>query len=160
MNLFKAKLLIESKENELSKSVYVIVHTFERDGKKLHLAITNNLRNKCRKARIWKSKQFLTAIKNTEYGFDPVKAQSPGGSDGIFILTRNYKPKNEMMKKIFDRFLDKTGDLADEIAKELRISKLDLIPVRLVSHHLRLLGVLKHDTNSNILVLVDYDDTI
>ncbi len=41
----------------------------------------------------------------------------------------------------------------------MRINKSDLIPVRLVSHHLRLLGVLKHDEKSDTLVLVDYDDT-
>ena len=159
MDLIQVKELIESKEKELGNSVFVVVYTFERDGRKLHLAITERLKQRCRKARIWKSKPFLTAIKNVEYGFDPVRAQSPGGSDGIFILTRNYKPKNEMMKKIFDRFLDKSGELADEITKEMKILKSDLIPVRLVSHHLRLLGVLKHDKDEDILILVDFDDT-
>jgi len=33
------------------------------------------------------------------------------------------------------------------------------IPVRLVSHHLRLLGLLKHDKNEDTLMLVDFDDT-
>ena len=133
MDLQEAKRIIEIKEKELPNSVFVIIHTFERDGKKLYLAITERLKKKCRRSRIWKSKPFLTAFKNAEYGYDPVRAQSMGGSDGIFILTRNYKPKNEMMKKIFDRFLDKSDGLSDEIALEMKISKSDLIPVRLVS---------------------------
>lgn len=31
--------------------------------------------------------------------------------------------------------------------------------VRLVSHHMRLLGVLKRDANEDWLILVDIDDT-
>jgi hypothetical protein len=40
--------------------------------------------------RVWKSKAFVTTFKNEAYGFDPVRAQSPGGSDGIFPVSRQY----------------------------------------------------------------------
>jgi hypothetical protein len=158
MNLRDLKTSIESAEPELHKGVFVVAGSFERNGRRLDVALTDRFRKKCKKGRIWKNKAFLTAFKNAEYGFDEKRAMSPGGSDGIFILTRNYRPKNEMMKKIFDRYLDLPGSGAGDVAGDLGVEVEDLIPVRLVSHHLRLIGVLCRSSDDDILVLVDYDD--
>ena len=134
--------MVEKVEGDLKREIYVVFHTYERNDKKLHLALTERLRKKAKKARIWKTPAFLTALKNAEYGFDSDKARSVGGADGIFLLDRDYVPKNEMMKKIFDRFLDKENSGADFIAEKLGTNIDNLLPVRLVSHHLRLLGLL------------------
>ena len=62
-----------------------------------------------------------------------------------------------MMAKIFDRFLDNLDSDANEIAKNLGTSIENLLPVRLVSHQMRLLGVLSRREKSDCLVLVDFD---
>ncbi|MBN1181763.1 MAG: hypothetical protein JXB49_05700 [Bacteroidales bacterium] len=158
MNLSEAKKIIESSEKELENSLFVIAYTFIRDEKKLHLAITERLKQKSRKGRIWKSKAFFTAFKNAKYGYDVNQASSKGGKDGIYLLTRDHVPANEMMNKIFDRFLDKPDQLAIQIADYLKVELDELQAVRIVSHHLRLLGVLKHEDKQDTIILVDYDD--
>ncbi|NOU28879.1 MAG: hypothetical protein HOO96_13325, partial [Polyangiaceae bacterium] len=60
---------------------------------------------------------------------------------------------------VFDRFLDKPDPLVATIATTFGVAPGALSPVRLVSHHLRLLGVLAAQGNAAQLVLVDYDDT-
>lgn len=159
MTLDEAKQLIEQAEPLLNGSPFVAVHVFQRNDKELTLAITDRLRQSCKKARVWKSKPMLTAIKNAEYGFDQNYTRSSGGSDGIFILTRDHQPANQMMKKLFDKFIDKPGSEAQAIADELHTPLNSLVPVRLVSHHLRLLGVLKSSSEGDTLVLVDFDNT-
>ncbi|MCP4130903.1 MAG: hypothetical protein GY754_07960 [bacterium] len=159
MELKQLKEIIETVEAILPEQVFVVVHTFERNGRELHVALTNRLKKACKRGRVWKSKEFLTALKNAEYGFDENHARSPGGSDGIFFLTRDYEPKNEMMKKMFDRFLDKPRSEAETIAGELGAHMSSLLPVRLVSHHMRLLGLLLRGAGEDTLVLVDYDNT-
>lgn len=159
MDLKDIKYKIESIENLLSENTFVVAYTFTRNKRHLQVALTEKLKKACKRGRVWKSKAFLTALKNAEYGFDEKHAKSPGGSDGIFILTREYKPKNAMMKKIFDRFLDKTDNEVNAIINELKTKRESLIPVRLVSHHMRLLGVLTRTKNEDVLVLIDYDDT-
>ena len=143
----------------LANATFVVVHEFERDGRPLTLAITDRLRRTCKKARVWQSKPLLTALKNAEYGFDPNHLHSSGGADGLFLLTRDFRPRNEMMKKLFDRYLDKMGSGAELIADEMRVPLAELLPVRLVSHHMRLLGLLRHADGGDFLVLVDFDDT-
>ncbi len=159
MNLNQAKELLAVMEPLLANAPFVIGHTFERNGRKLSLAITEHFRQACKKGRVWKSKAMLTALKNAEYGFDPHHAHSPGGYDGIFVLTRDYQPKNEMMRKLFDHFLDKPGSEAASIAQALHVPLSSLKPVRLVSHQMRLLGLLLSADNHDTLVLIDYDDT-
>lgn len=159
MDLKDIKYKIESIENLLPDKTFVVANTFTRNGRPIKVALTERLKRACKRGRVWKSKAFLTAFKNAEYGFDERHAKSPGGSDGIFILTRDYKPKNAMMKKIFDRFLDKDDNEVNTIIDELKTKRESLIPVRLVSHHMRLLGVLTRNKNEDVLVLIDYDDT-
>ncbi len=159
MNLEEAKAAVERVESDLSAQSFVVAHTFVRDGRALHLALTDRLRAKCRKGRVWKSKAFLTAFKNAEYGFDPEHAHSPGGSDGIFVLTRDHKPPNTMMKKLFEQYVDKMNSGATDLADAMGTPLEKLIPVRLVSHHLRLLGLLQRGETEDTLVLVDYDNS-
>ena len=158
MELDGLKQLVEASEDRLNGVIYVELQTFERNRRVLKLFITPRFKNKCKKGRVWKSKQMLTALKNAEYGFDEVRSHSPGGNDGIFVLSRDYKPKNEIMKKVFDQFIDKKHSGAEEISRELNLPLATLIPVRLVSHHMRLLGLLARGDILDQLVLVDYDD--
>ena len=125
----------------------------------MHLGITDWLRRIAKRGRIWKSSAFLTALKNAEYGFNESQARSVGGSDGIFLLDRNYKPPNQMMRKIFDQYLDKNSDEIESIARELNTRVDSFRAVRLVSHHLRLLGLLHQNNSGDWIILVDYDDT-
>ena len=159
MKLQDIKSLVTAAEPRLADQPFVVIHRFEEDERAVRLALTERLRKASRRGRVWKSTAFLTALRNAQYGFDETRAHSPGGSDGIFLLTRSFKPQNEMMRKVFDRFLDRPGSGAEDIAKALGASLESLIPVRLVSHHLRLLGVLHRGATGDTLVLVDYDDT-
>jgi len=159
MNLEEASQAIESAERKLRSTGFVVAATFERDGRRIDVCITDSLRRSCRKGRTWKTKPFLTAFKNAEYGFDDKRARSPGGSDGIFEITRGHKPRNDMMKKLFDRYLDRPNSGVSDVLDQLGILADELIPVRLVSHHMRLLGVLNRRDAKDVLVLVDYDDT-
>ena len=159
MKLEQIKASVTSVEGRLDTLPFVIVHEFARDGHTLRLALTGRLRKACKRERVWQSNGFLTTLRNAQYGFDEQKARSPGGADGIFLLTRRHQPPNEMMRKLFDRFLDRPGSGADDIAAALDAELASLIPVRLVSHHLRLLGLLHREDGRDTLVLVDVDDS-
>jgi hypothetical protein len=104
--------------------------------------LTARLIRALRRARIARSKEVLTALKNASYGFDSAKMRSEAGRDGIYVLDRDYVPANEMMRKLFDRFLDRDDGEARDLAAYLELPLSKLLPVRLVSHHMRLLGVL------------------
>ena len=110
-------------------------------------------------ASVWLSKPFLTAIKNAEYGFDPERQRSGSGRDGIYLLDRDFRPRNEMMRKLFDRYLERPDSGADAVARQLGAQVQDLQAARLVSHHMRLLDVLWRTDADDWLVLVDFDDT-
>ena len=71
----------------------------------------------------------------------------------------DHKPPNEMMHKMFDKFIDMPGSEADAIAEGLGVPLSKLAPARLVSHHMRLLGLLHVGAEEDTLVLVDYDDS-
>ncbi|MEW6738208.1 MAG: hypothetical protein AB1489_43440 [Acidobacteriota bacterium] len=158
MNLSEAKEKINSVELLLDTEPFILFHTFERNGRLLYLALTDRLRKIAKKGRVWKSKAFLTVLKNAEYGFDEKYARSFGGADGIFLLDRTFTPRNEMMRKIFDRYIDKLDSGIEEVINKLDIPKDQLYAVRLVSHHMRLLGVLARKNEGDWLILVDYDD--
>jgi hypothetical protein len=159
MRLHEARSLIERAEARLSREFIVNVGEFDRDGRHLEVYLTQRFFHQCRRGRVWKSKAFLTAFKNLAYGFDERLARSAGGRDGIFLLDRSYLPRNEMMRKIFDRYLDKPGSGAEEVARLLSTTTDALYAVRVVSHHMRLLGVMHRSAQTDAVVLVDYDDT-
>ena len=157
MTLEEARIAITSIEDELPNHPFVVAHTFSRDGRDLRIALTEHLRRIAKKGRKWKSKNFLTAFKNASYGYDETRSISTGGADGIFHLTRDHKPANTMMRKLFDQYLDREGSGALEVAQALGTSMDSLVAVRLVSHHLRLIGVLNRGAEADTLILVDYD---
>ena len=159
MDLEEAKEKVSAAAARVEGAPFVVLHTFERNGRELHLALTDRFVRACRKGRVWQSQAFFTAIKNAEYGFDPQAARSRGGRDGIFLLDRSFVPQNAMMAKLFDRFLDVPERGAREIAAALGTSVEHLQAARLVSHHLRLLGVLWQDAHADWLILVDCDDS-
>ncbi len=159
MELAEAKERLKAIEHALTASPFVEFHAFEREGRTLRVAVTERLRKAARKEGVWRSREMLATLKNAAYGFDERRARCAGGRDGIFVLDRTFRPANEMMRKLFDRYLDKPQSGADELAEALGVPLADLLPVRLVSHHLRLLGVLARVEEADMLVLVDCDRT-
>ena len=159
MELAALKERLRAIEPELAGHPWVVLHTFEREGRLLHLALTERLRKRARKEGVWRSPALCATLKNAAYGFDEQRARSGGGADGLFLLDRNFRPANAMMRKLFDHFLDKPGGGATEVAAALGVTADTLLPVRLVSHHLRLLGVLCRKDEGDWLVLVDCDRT-
>jgi hypothetical protein len=159
MQLTEAYQFITAAEPRLDSEVFVVAHTFEREGRKLHVALTARLKKKAKRSRVWKSKVFLTAFKNGSYGFGRERARSKGGQDGLFVLDRDYAPKNDMMKKIFDQFIDNPESGVEAVASKLGIEVCELAAARFVSHQMRLLGVMKNGEHEDWLILVDHDDT-
>jgi hypothetical protein len=135
------------------------MRVFERDGHPLHVALTSRLRARAKRRGVWRSRPFLATLKNAEYGFDTERQRNPAGRDGIFLLDRDFRPRNAMMRKLYDGYLDRPGSGVEEVAEALGCRVAELLPVRLVSHHMRLLGVLRRTPEADWLVLVDYDAT-
>jgi hypothetical protein len=157
MELAEAKDRLKAIEDTLADAPFVEFHAFEREGRTLRVCLTERLRKRARKEGIWRSREMLATLKNAAYGFDEQKARSVGGRDGIFVMDRTFRPANAMMSKLFDRYLDKLGSGAEELAAAVGASLAELLPVRLVSHHMRLLGVLSRKADADWLVLVDCD---
>lgn len=159
MDLAEARAMLVAAEKTLERERYVVAHEFNRNGRCLELVLTARLIRTLRRSKIARSKEVLTALKNASYGFDSAKMRSEAGRDGIYVLDRDYVPANEMMRKIFDRFLDRDDGEARDLAAYLELPLSKLVPVRLVSHHMRLLGVLAQYDDRDALALVDFDDT-
>jgi hypothetical protein len=158
MELAEAKAKLVQLESQLGVAVIVLFAVFDTPVGRLSLYLTERLQRQCRKGKVWKSPGMLSTLKNAAYGFDSDSPRSRGGSDGIFKLDRTFQPRNAMMRKMFDRFLDKPDPAIAAIERELECPSAEWLPVRLVSHHMRLLGVLARKGGSDHLVLVDYDD--
>lgn len=159
MDLSELKKRLADLEVELDANPVVDFWAVETPSGKMSVAITNRFRKCCRKGRVWKTHAMLAALKNTQYGLDRNRPRSRGGADGVFLLDRTFHPPNEMMRKIFDRFLDKPDPLVDALAMRFSTPARDFVPVRVVSHDMRLLGVLLERNGTSQLVLVHYDDT-
>ncbi len=155
--LSQLKKGLKSIEGTLREASAVELGAYPRAGRTLHLMLTERFRKRARKARMWGSKGMLTALKNAAYGFDPLRARSRGGSDGIFLVDRDFQPTNEMIRRLFDGFIDKEPQAVEDIATHLGVPTDALRPVRLVSHHTRLLGLLTSVNEVDWLVLVDVD---
>lgn len=157
MDLAAAKERLKAIEGDLATAPHVHFHTFYRDNRPLHLHLTERLRKTARRDGLWKSREMLTTLKNAAYGFDEKRARSLSGRDGIFLLDRTFRPPNAMMTKMFDRYLDHPGSGATELAASMGVPTSELLAVRLVSHHMRLLGVLIRKQAEDWLVLLDCD---
>jgi hypothetical protein len=157
MELSEVQSKLQQIEARLPLSAFSIFYSFCRNNRLINVGITMRLKKRAIKDRVWKSKPMFKALKNAAYGFDEKQARSRRGADGIFLIDRHFTPKNEMMKKLFDGFLLKPKSGVMEIAAALGIEPSILLPVRLVSHHLRLLGVLYRAEKEDWLILVDCD---
>ena len=157
MELAEVRERLEAIEERLGEQPFIELAGFERAGRLLHLCITQRLHREARRAKMWKSKGMLSALRNARYGFDPEKARSSGGRDGIFILDRDFHPSNEMIRRIYG-YLDRAPEDLKASAVLLGAGLSQLQAVRLVSHHTRLLGFL-YQNDQDWLVLVDVDPT-
>ena len=146
---------LDAAESRLESESFVALPPFVRDGRALHVVLSARFYEVARRARVWKSPAVVVTLKNAGYGFDPAHARSLGGRDGIFLLDRGVD--SPMSRKMYARFLDREGSGAAEVAAWLEAPLAELQPVRLVSHHLRLLGVLHRGRDVDRLVLVDLD---
>jgi hypothetical protein len=153
------KSLIDSVEPDLASQPFIIVHSFERAGRRLNVGLTSRLRRACQHGRVWKTPEFLDALASARHGFDGARVLPAEDRDGIFLITRSRYPRNEMMRKIYDQFLDRQGSEAAEIAHGLGARVDSLLPVRVTGDRLRLLGVMVRGDVEDTLVLVDYDDS-
>lgn len=145
---------LSAAEAPLQRGEFVELRRYERDGRSLRLVLTPRFERLARRARIWRSPGLLATLKNAGYGFDPARARSLGGRDGIYLLDRGHD--NPMTRKIFERFLDREVAEVHAIAALVAAEPGQLQAVRLVSHHLRLLGLL-HRGEADWLVIVDLD---
>lgn len=157
MDLAAAKERLKAIEGDLPAAPHVHFHTFHRDNRPIHVHLTERLRKAARRDGLWRSREMLTTLKNAAYGFDERQARSLSGRDGVFLLDRTFRPPNAMMVKMFDRYLDRAGSGAAELAASMGCRASELLAVRLVSHHMRLLGVLIRKATEDWLVLVDCD---
>jgi hypothetical protein len=153
---------------ELKKHLKELEESINNDGMALlsynpenhtSVYITNDIIKKCKKGKVWNTPALLCTLQNCWYGIDPVKMKSPGGKDGIFLLDRDYKPKNEMQRKIFDQCIDKPGSAFMNYCDQFNVNPNNVLAVRVVSHHMRLLGILLKNDKTNTIVLVNYDNT-
>lgn len=120
--------------------------------------LTRHFTDAVRKRRLEQGTPLWKALLNLRYGYDPKRANSAGGRDGIFDVSEKFKPKNEMVVKLYDRYLhtDKgRTDLVQYLGTPLGEDQ----GVRVVSHGLRLLGFLKRQPNRKdfLLALTDFD---
>jgi len=157
LDLAAAKARLKEMEPALVAAPHVRFHTFSRDDRPLHVHLTERLRKAMTKGGLWRSREMLATLKNAAYGFDEQRARSLSGRDGLFLLDRTFRPPNAMMAKMFDRYLDHAGSGAADLAASLGVPLSELAAVRLVSHHMRLLGVLARKRDEDWLVLVDCD---
>lgn len=156
MDLEIAKAQLTHMESHLQQEHHALFDTFERDGTTLEVWLSPHLYQQARRGRVWKSKAMLTTLKNAAYGFEPNSSRSRGGRDGLFVVDRHFKPANTMMSKLFG-FMDHPRK-GPPLASWLGVPLDELIAVRLVSHHMRLLGVLANTPPAQRLVLVDWDN--
>lgn len=101
MDLSDVKKRLQELQGELSDNPTAVFAEFETPHGLLEVIITDRLRRKCRKGRLWKSNAMLTSLKNAAYGLDSNAPRSRGGADGIFRVDPDFRPENSMMKKLF-----------------------------------------------------------
>lgn len=91
-----------------------------------------------RRERVARDAALGNTLENLKYGWWPKTARSTGGRDGIFAITRDFAPRNEMMRKCFEKGLDSSaGTLSLEAAG---MPKASATAVRVVSHAMRVLA--------------------
>lgn len=158
LDLNETKARLDQLDAALGDIAHVEFAQFATPHGELCVHLTSRLQRRARKVRVWRSRGFVATLKNAVYGFSASTPRSRGGSDGVFLLDRTFKPANSMMRKVFDQFLDKPDPLLETLEAEFAATREDWVPVRLVSHHMRLLGVLLPCPERAHLFLVDVDN--
>ena len=149
MTLDEWKQKLAGLEGRIAGEPFVHLHTVQRGARPLQVALTERLRRRARREPCWMSVPFLTALKNVEYGFDETKARS-------LRSRRDLSPRPRLHT---DRYLDHPRSGVDDVAATLGAPREQLLAARVVSHHMRLLGVLWRGPSADWLVLVDFDDS-
>ncbi len=65
MELSGAKGKMRAMDEELVNVPFAVFHIFERDGRQIHVALTERLQKAARKEGIWRSREMLITRKNT-----------------------------------------------------------------------------------------------
>lgn len=156
MDLKELKIKVKEIENDLERYPFLKVVDFHEGNRSVSVYLTPRLKNKCKKGKVWNSRQFLITLMNAKYGYKEDNPRSGGGQDGVFLVDRKFKPRNEMQNKLFDQFINKAKEDYLSIIKEFSGPQKTFLPVRVVSHHMRLLGLLLIEECDHV-ILVDYD---
>lgn len=159
MDLKELKRRIESLEAELNDSGMAYLDFLPVNNKPIRIYLSSWLKKSCNKKRVWKSKKFLITLKNVQYGLDPNNMRSLNGRDGVYLIDRKFRPYNEMQRKLFDQYIDKENSGYRETIKHLKWKTSLTKPVRVVSHHMRLLGLFHSGKVRDEILLVDWDET-
>ena len=125
--------------------------------RKFDVYLTQKLMKEARRSKVWKSKEFCITLRNVKYGLDLEQIKSRGGRDGIFLLDKTFRPYNEMQRRIFDRFIDNPNSDYAVVTKQLNLDRDKIVAVRVVSHHMRVVGIYHRGENEDVIVLVDVD---
>jgi hypothetical protein len=137
------------------------VHGVHSDGAwTLDIWISTHFLRVIQRQRLTRNAALGRTLKNLKYGWSPRAARSVGGRDGIFAVTRDYEPRNQMMHKCFDRGLDSQAGV--EACAAAGISSKEASAVRIVSHAMRILAFIAphpsiKDCAAHRLLLWDVD---
>lgn len=146
---------LSAAQQQLEGRSFVPCLTMTRDGKTVTVGITARFLKAVRQAGFDRSPRLYSALRNAGYGLDRARPRSRAGRDGVYLLDRSFRPVNEMMAKIYDRYLDRDGSGASGVAKALGVALTDLQAVRVVAHGIRLIGVRCETDGTERIVLVD-----
>ena len=80
MDLSVAKEKLRVAERGLESQPLAFFAEFDTPYGELQVFVTERLRRKCLKGRVWKSAAMLAALKNAGYGFDAKTPRSRGGA--------------------------------------------------------------------------------
>ncbi len=144
-------------ETALRESLLVRYGDFVVNERAFSVFLAQKLMKEARKSKVWKSKEFCITLRNIKYGLDPEQSKSKGGRDGIYLLDKGFRPYNEMQRRIFDRFTDKPDSDYMAITEQLNLDRDKTVAVRVVSHHMRIVGIYHKGKTEDTLVLVDVD---
>lgn len=159
MELREIRTRVEAIETQLGCAPFVELASFRREEGALRIALTDRFRRQAERAGVWCSDGMLKNLLQAGHGLRKDRMRSLGGDDGIFVLDRNFRPENVMMRRIFGEFLDRRPAELESILGRLGCSLDHLKAVRVVSHHLRLLGIVAACDLDEWLILVDVDPT-
>lgn len=163
MELREIRTRVDSIQDQLPVAPFVELVRFDDGERVLRVALTDRFRQRAMRAKVWASEGMLRALTKAQRGFRAEHPRSLGGDDGIFVLDRNFRPENVMMRRMFQGFLDQRPQELRSILSALgrapEDAHGDVQAVRLVADHTRLLGLLVRGMNEDWLILVDLDPT-